>query len=81
MTRVDICDREDHETIARLLEVIAERGGRADDEDWDESSLGVGLRRFRFGGDELTVFADAWGVDVAGPDRLVNDILAAMAER
>ena len=25
------------------------------------------------------MFADAWGVDLAGPDKLVNDILAALS--
>ncbi len=78
MTRVDICDREDHETIARLSDVIADLGGRPDD-DWHESSLGVGLQRFRFGSEELTVFADAWWVDLAGPDELVQQVLAGLA--
>lgn len=80
MTRVDICSREDQETIDRLFAAIHQLGGRADD-DWDEPSPGVGLQRFRFGRDEVTTFADAWGVDLAGPDRLVHDILAAMAAR
>jgi hypothetical protein len=77
MTRVDVCAREDYEATARLLEVIAELGGRGS-EDADELTLGTGLSRFRFDGDEVTVFADAWGVDLAGPDKLVNDILAAL---
>ena len=79
MTRVDVCDREDYETTGRLLEVIAELGGRRA-EDADELSLGTGVSRFRFGADEVTVFADAWGVDLAGPDRLVGDILAALKD-
>jgi hypothetical protein len=78
MTRVDICDREDHETAARLLEVIAELGGRAED-DADELTVGTGLQRFRVGQDELTVFADAWGVDLAGPDEVVQRVLAGLA--
>lgn len=77
MTYADICDREDHETIDRLLVAITQLGGKPDD-DWHESSLGVGLQRFRFGADEVTVFADAWSVDMAGPDKLVHDILAAL---
>jgi hypothetical protein len=77
MTRVDICAREDHETIDRLSAVIVQLGGRPD-ADWHDSPIGVGLQRFRFGSDEVTVFADAWGVDIAGPDRLVNDILTAL---
>jgi hypothetical protein len=78
MTRVDICDREDHETAARLLEVICELGGHGT-EDADELAVGTGLQRFRVGADELTVFADAWGVDLAGPDELVRRVLAGLA--
>jgi hypothetical protein len=79
MTRVDICPREDHETAARLVEVIVELGGRGD-EDADELIVGTGVQRFRFGPDEVTVFADAWGVDLAGPEKLVNEIVAALRE-
>jgi hypothetical protein len=79
MTRIDICDREDYETIDRLSAVIAQLGGRPDD-GWHDSPVGVGLQRFRFGADEVTVFADAWGVDLAGPDQLVNNILAALKD-
>lgn len=76
--RIDICHSSDPDCEARLLEVIAGLGGRADD-DWHESSLGVGVQRFRIGGDELTVYKDAWGVDVAGPEPLVRRVLAGMA--
>ena len=78
MTRVDVCHSDDHDTVARLVEVIAELGGRSD-ADSDDPGLGTGLHRFRVGGDELTVFKDAWGVDLAGPDALVRRVLAAMA--
>jgi hypothetical protein len=78
ITRVDLCHSEDEAAITRLREVIAELGGWAD-EDWHESPLGVGLQRIQFDDGELTVFADAWGVDIAGPDRLVRKVLAAMA--
>ena len=78
MTRVDVCSRDDYETTERLLEVIAGLGGQGT-EGADELALGTGVSRFRFGADEVTVFADAWGVDLAGPDKLVNDILAALA--
>jgi hypothetical protein len=80
MTRADICASDDYDSIARLQAVIAELGGVADD-NWHDSPIGTGLTRFRFGPEELTVFADAWSLDIAGPDRLVNDILAAFAGR
>ena len=78
MTRVDLCHSDDEDTKARLLEVIAELGGRSAG-DADDAGLGAGVNRFRVGGDELTVYVDAWGVDVAGSDALVKRVLAAMA--
>ncbi|HEY2785445.1 MAG TPA: hypothetical protein VGJ05_10770 [Fimbriiglobus sp.] len=80
MTRVDICASDDDETIGRFQSVLAELGGMPDD-NWHDSPLGVGLMRYRFGSEELTVFRDAWLVDAAGPDELVQRILAALAGR
>ena len=80
MTRADICATDDYETIDRLQTVIAELCGVADD-NWHDSPLGVGLHRFRFGSVEMTVFVDAWSLDIYGPDQLISDILAAMAGR
>ena len=75
--RVDLCHSEGHDTNERLEEVIAELGGRADDP--DAAGIGPGLNRFRLGAEELTVFQDAWGVDLAGPEPLVRRILSRMA--
>jgi hypothetical protein len=78
MTRTDICAADDHAAIERLQAVLHELGVVADDT-WHDSPIGVGLTRFRRGSDELTVFKDAWLVDIAGPDELVREILAALA--
>ncbi len=67
MTRIDICASDDEETITRFQSVLAELGGMADDT-WHDSPIGVGFERYRFGSEEVTVFRDAWMVDVAGPD-------------
>jgi hypothetical protein len=80
VTRVDICASDDEESIVRFQSVLTELGGVADD-NWHDTPLGIGLQRFRFGSDEVTVFRDAWVVDVAGPDALVHRILAALAGR
>ena len=76
ITRVDLCHSGDDDTFARLMEVIAELGGRAAD---DGDGLGAGVNRFVVGGDELTVYIDAWGADLAGPEPLVRRVLAVMA--
>jgi hypothetical protein len=80
--RVDICALEDEDTKAALLAALAEVGARyAADEGSGEADpgLGVGLHRFRTpDGQELTVFVDAWGVDLEGPDGLVGRVRAVL---
>ncbi len=75
--RTEICASDDHDTIARLQEAIAAVGGRPDA---DGSGIGIGLNRFSTPEGELTVFVDAWLVDVAGPDELVKRLLQRLAE-
>jgi hypothetical protein len=77
MTRADICASDDFEALARLQAALAAVGVVADDA-WHDSPLGTGLTRFRKGDSELTVFKDAWVVDLAGPDELVSEVLRAM---
>ena len=77
MTRADVCASEDHATRDRLQEVLASQGFVGDTDNL-HSALGVGLSRFRRGESEVTVFVDAWVVDLAGPTELVNAILEAI---
>lgn len=77
--RVDICPRDDYATQTRLLEAFAALGVFPD-EDFDlEVPFPTGLLRFRAGLDTLTVFSDAWSIDLEGPDELVKRVLAHMA--
>lgn len=78
MERADVCAGDDFDAIERLQAVLGELGWVADDT-WHDSPLGVGLTRFRRQADELTVFRDAWLVDVAGPPEAVRAILSAMS--
>jgi len=77
MTRADLCSSDDHEAIDRIQGALGELGYVADDT-WHDSPLGVGLTRFRRGETELTVFRDAWLVDVAGGEEIVNELLQAL---
>jgi hypothetical protein len=77
--RIDLCHSDDEDTKSRLLEVIAEMEGRTLDDDGNDGGLGAGVSRFQVGASEVTVYVDAWGVDVAGPEPLVRRLLAAMA--
>ena len=77
--RVDVCPREDYATQAALLEALAAAGAHPDDDFDLEVPLPTGLLRFRAGADILTVLADAWAVDLEGPDGLVRRVLEGMA--
>ncbi len=78
MTRADICGADDDDGIDRLQAALRDRGflGNTDNHD---SALGVGLSHFRRGPDEVTVFIDAWCVDIAGPDELVREVVDALS--
>jgi hypothetical protein len=79
--RIDVCANDDHEAVAALLSALAGIGAMPEDADFgDEQPLGVGLHKFRAaGGDLLTVYVDAWGVDLEGPDELVNRVREHLA--
>jgi hypothetical protein len=79
MTRTEICHADDFDTLDRLQSVLAELGIMADDT-WHDSAFGLGLTRLRRNDQELTVFRDAWIVDIAGPAELVNEVLAALQD-
>ena len=79
MTRVEICASDDYDTIDRLQAILRELDVVADDT-WHDTPLGTGLTRFRHGADEMTVYRDAWVVDVAGPEGLVRQVLVRMGE-
>ena len=73
--RTDICAREDLATQTALLEALAAVGANAEDDSAQGVPFPTGLSRFRVGFDALTVFADAWVVDLEGPDELVRQVL------
>ena len=75
--RADVCAREDLEAQSALLEALGSVGAAPED-DLPDVPLPTGLLRFRTGHDVLTVFTDAWGVDLEGPDDLVQRVLAHM---
>ena len=77
--RADICVREDYPAQAALLEAFAQIGAFPDEDFELEVPLPMGLLSFRVGTDILTVFVDAWGVDLEGPDALVQRVLAILA--
>ncbi len=81
--QVEICSRDDDETIDRLLAVLADLGASTDDDFArpEEVGLGTGLNHFRIGNESVSLFADAWSVDLAGPTELVQSIVRALSSR
>ncbi|MFM8272833.1 MAG: hypothetical protein ACKODX_10930 [Gemmata sp.] len=77
--RTDICASDDYDARERLLAALAEVGGASEGD--RESALGVGLNRFTVGPEALTVFVDAWTVDLEGPDELVRQVLQLISTR
>ena len=77
MTRADICTADDDDGIDLLQATLRELNFLGNTDNLD-SPLGVGLSQFRRGPQELTVFIDAWAVDIAGPDDAVREVVAAL---
>ena len=76
--RVDICARDDYAMQGALLEALAQVGAYPDEDFELEVPLPTGFLQFRAGTEFLTVFADAWVVNLDGPDALVRRVLAEM---
>jgi hypothetical protein len=76
--RTDICAREDVDTQSALLNALGSVGAMADEDTVAEVPFAVGLHRFTASGGTLTVFVDAWGVDLEGPDELARRVLDHM---
>ncbi len=79
MIREDICRADDYATQERLLAVLRKLAFVADDTWHDEPSFGLGVSRYQKHDAELTVFRDAWMVDIAGPTEIVNIVLEHLA--
>lgn len=73
--RTDVCVREDEATQTALLEALSSIGAAPEDDSALELPFPTGLSRFRVGFETLTVFVDAWAVDLGGPDELVDQVL------
>jgi hypothetical protein len=79
MIREDVCRADDYDTQERLIGVLRSMAFVADDTWHDEPSFGLGVSRYQKEGIELTVFRDAWMVDIAGAAEIVNEVLEHLA--
>jgi hypothetical protein len=78
--RTDVCASEDLDAQTALLEALGSVSAAPED-DLPAVPLPTGLLRFRAGHEVLTVFTDAWGVDLEGPDDLVKRVMTELASR
>lgn len=72
--RADICDADDAKGVERFRAALRMVGATLAEKDW---AIGVEVSRLEVDGEELTVFSDAYSIDVEGPDDLVKRILKA----
>ena len=80
LERVELAAADDHAARDRLQHVLSQLGylGNTDESDVE---IGTGLSRFRRGEAEVTVFCDAWVVDLVGAPESVREIVATLAGR
>jgi hypothetical protein len=71
--RADICDPDDNAAVERFRHTLQRLGAQLGDKDW---AMGCDVYRLKIAGEELTVFSDAWSIDIEGPDDLVCKILS-----
>ncbi|MDX2168457.1 MAG: hypothetical protein SF182_15390 [Deltaproteobacteria bacterium] len=76
--RADICAASDVAAWERFRTVLRELNAQVEEADW---VLGVDCYRVRVGDQELTVFTDAWYVDIEGPDDLVRHVVRLFERR
>ena len=76
--RADICDSNDEAAVATFRDALRRLGAQLDDKSW---AIGVDLYHLRIGDEELSVFSDAWSLDIEGSDDLVQRVLKEFANK
>jgi hypothetical protein len=74
--RADICDSNDEVAVGRFREALRRLGAQLDEKSW---AIGVDLYRLKIGDEQLSVFSDAWSLDIEGSDELVQTVLREYA--
>jgi len=74
--RADICGSNDAAAVARFREALGRLGAQLDDKNW---AIGVEHSRLKIAEQHLSIFSDAWSVDIEGSDELVKRVLSEYA--
>lgn len=75
--RADICDSDDELAVDRFKRTLSRLEAKPLGKQW---AIGVDVLDLQIGDQTLTVFSDAWFVDVEGPDQLVQRVLRVFNE-
>lgn len=70
--RADICDPHNDPAVQRFRATLRSLGAEVAEKYW---GIGVNHYRLKIAGETLSIFADAWSVDIDGPDALVERVL------
>jgi hypothetical protein len=68
----DICDPDDEAAVERFRATLKSLGATLKKKDW---AIGVDTCDLQIGAQSITVFSDAWSIDIKGPDDLVQRIV------
>jgi hypothetical protein len=71
--RADICETGDARALEKFKETLRLMGAKKEDENW---AIGVSTTTIKIGDQQLTVFSDAYSMDIEGPERLVKAVVA-----
>lgn len=74
--RADVCDPKDDAAVARFREALRRLGAR---NDGTHGALGVEVHLVTLDGETLTVFVDAWSLDIEGSEALVRRVMQEYA--
>lgn len=70
--RADICRSDDGAALERFRETLRRLGAQVEGKGW---AIGVDHHRLQIAGEHLSIFSDAWEVDIEGPDELVERVV------
>jgi len=74
MTRSDICEGTDEESITALRTALDSEGAIFIAKEW---AMGVDYYTFNIGNQEVGIFIDAWSCDIDGSQEVVDRIKSA----
>jgi hypothetical protein len=76
--RADICEPIDELSVERFKATLRQLGATSFEKSW---AIGVDILELQIGQDVLTVYLDAWSIDIEGPEHLVQQVMQVLGKR